>query len=113
MASFTFDDYLREMRLSVEKFDGMDPVTQGVERGRFIEWLKLKNQTRTESFPKSSLPSIGSSCPSSTGSATGSAFDHSPMQHSSRRRLFGQEIKAGNSLKSPPGNILFEQKKDL
>ena len=48
MASFTFDDYLREMRLSVEKFDGMDPVTQEVERGRFIEWLKLKNQTQTE-----------------------------------------------------------------
>ena len=48
MASFTFDDYLREMRLSVEKFDGMDPVTQEGERGRFIEWLKLKNQTQTE-----------------------------------------------------------------
>ena len=100
MASFTFDDYLREMCLTVEDIKAMSPEMQGVERGRFIEWLKLKNQTRTESFPKSSLPSIGSSCPSSTGSATGSAFDHSPMQHSSRRRLFGQEIKTEHSLKS-------------
>ena len=68
---------------------------------------------RTPSCAKHSPSSTGSSCPSSTGSATGSASDHSPMLHSSRRRLFGQEIKAENSLKSPPGKILFEQKKDL
>ena len=35
MDSFTFEDYLREIYLTVE-------------RGRFIEWLKLKNQTQTE-----------------------------------------------------------------
>ena len=48
MASFTFDDYLREMYLTVEDFKAMSPETQEVERGRFIEWLKLKNQTQTE-----------------------------------------------------------------
>ena len=48
MASFTFDDYLREMYLTVEDIKAMKPETQEVERGRFIEWLKLKNQTQTE-----------------------------------------------------------------
>ena len=52
MASFTFDDYLREMRLSVEKFDGMDPVTQERYHDRYssikLELLKLNSQTQTE-----------------------------------------------------------------
>ena len=42
-----------------------------------------------------------------------SASDSRPMLHSSHMRLVGQEINAKNSLKSPPGAILFEQKKNL
>ena len=43
----SFDDYLREVRLSVEQFDNMSLEMKEVERGRFIEWLKLKNPQST------------------------------------------------------------------
>ena len=39
----TFDDYLREVRLSVEQYDSLPPEAKGVERGRYVEWLKVKN----------------------------------------------------------------------
>ena len=42
----TFDDYLREVRLSLERFDSMSLEMQGVERDRFIKWLELKNSQR-------------------------------------------------------------------
>ena len=43
----SFDDYLREVRLPVEQFDSMSLEMKEVERGRFIEWLKLKNPQPT------------------------------------------------------------------
>ena len=39
----TLDDYLREVRLSVEQYDSLPPEAKGVEKGRYVEWLKLKN----------------------------------------------------------------------
>ena len=39
----TFDDYLREVRLSVEQYDSLPSEAKGVEICRYGEWLKLKN----------------------------------------------------------------------
>ena len=46
-ASFTFDDYLREVRLPAGHFDTMSPEMQAVERDRYITWLELRNQQTT------------------------------------------------------------------
>jgi hypothetical protein len=69
---------------------------------------------RTRSSVKSSSSSTGSSAGSGTGSfssSTGSGTDSSPLLHSSRRRLFGPEIKMENSLKSPPRKLSLSRKK--
>ena len=40
----TFDDYLREMHLPVEKFDALPVDAQENYRVRYLKWLELKNQ---------------------------------------------------------------------
>ena len=83
------------------------------------EWIILKDThdhtpgMSNRSSAKSLSTCTGSLLSSSTGSATGPASDFSPILRSSRGRIFGQEIKAENSLKSPPEITVFEQKKDL
>ena len=48
MASLSFDNYLRDVRLSVEDFAGMSQELQELQRDRYIKWLELKNPQPAE-----------------------------------------------------------------